>query len=396
MKLIFKSTLILLLTVVFLPLSAIAPQDRLEFWKTQKKGANGNMSKFRPEWFQAAADAGLQFIRFNVTFLPADDRDFLIGNADNFKKINRTDLRLLKKVLNEAEKHELKIIVAMFSLPGCRTSRYNGDKSDYRLWKEEKYQIQAIKFWQQLAKEIKNHPAVVGYDLLNEPHPELLYEHEEANQNFIEWFKKIKDSPADINRFNRRMVSAIRKVDKYTPIFLEGYFYADPKSMPFMEPVDDDAVFYTFHNPAPWQFAAYRANKKRYSYPDKMPEEWNGPGKKWTIDNLSTLLDPVRDFIKKNKIPAYKIVASELWCDRRVKGCKEYLADAIKLYNDNNWHWAFYAFREDGDWGGLDYELGSKPFNWVYWDAVEKGKDPELLKKRGNNPIWNVIKSELQ
>lgn len=379
--------------------SQIQPKQisqQMEFWQTQRKGANGNLTNAKPELFSAADSAGIQFIRFQADRLEAEDKDFLIGDADNFTNINQTDLTLLVEVLDDAYANNQRIILAMFELPGCRSGNESGEK-DYRLWHEESFQLQSFEFWRQLSAAVKDHPAIVAYNILNEPHPELEYGHEEPNDDFINWLDEIKGTPADLNSFNRKMVEAIREVDPDMPIMIEGYFYSDPIGMPFMEVIDDANILYSFHNPAPWQFTSYRANKKRYSYPDSIPEYWNVPGAKWTIDNLREKLEPVHQFIKKNNIPVYKIVASEFWCDRRVGGCAEYFSDLISLYNEQNWHWAFYAFREDMDWTGLDYEMGDKELGAAYWDALENGSDKNSVKDnlRQNNPIWEVLQNGL-
>jgi hypothetical protein len=366
----------------------------MDFWSTQKKGANGALHKFRPDWFEAAAEVGLQFVRFAPDQLPAEDRDFLIGNADNFTAINQTDLALLIKLLDVAEANHVKVVLVMYSLPGCRWRQLNNDVDDFRLWQDENFQQQAVEFWRQLADRLKNHPAIVAYNPLNEPHPAKSLGMETPTKEFIDWQKKAKETPADLNRFNRRMVAAIRSVDPHTPIMLDGYFYADATGMPFIEPIDETNILYAFHNIAPWQFAAYRINKERYAYPSKMPNKPNESGVPWTFENLAKRIDPVVEFAVKNKIPSHHIIASEFWCDRRVSGCKEYLADAVKLYNSKGWHWAFYAFRSDGNWGGLDYELGAEKLGWAFWQAVERGEDPEHYKNRHDNPIWDVLKRE--
>ena len=61
--------------------------------------------------------------------------------------------------------------------------------------------------------------------------------------------------------------------------------------------------------------------------------------------------------------------------DRRVGGARDYLADVVERFERHGWHWAFYAYRSDGDWGGLDYELGTAPLGGAYWKAVEAGAD---------------------
>ena len=93
--------------------------------------------------------------------------------------------------------------------------------------------------------------------------------------------------------------------------------------------------------------------------------------------------------------PSSRIAAAEFGVDRRVGGARECLADAVALFERHGWHWAFYSFRADGDWGGLDYELGTAPLGAAYWRAVEAGEDAEKLKKRGPNPLWDVLAEAL-
>ena len=65
----------------------------------------------------------------------------------------------------------MKVVLTMLSLPD-RWRQFNNNKNDDRIWEEEKYQEQASQFWKDLALELKDHPAVVGYNIINEPHPE--------------------------------------------------------------------------------------------------------------------------------------------------------------------------------------------------------------------------------
>ena len=64
-----------------------------------------------------------------------------------------------------------------------------------------------------------------------------------------------------------------------------------------------------------------------------------------------------------------------------------------QTFNQQQWHWAFYAYRED-TWTGMDYELGSGRLGWNYWQAIEVGEQPE--KPRGDNPLFDVLKREFR
>ena len=75
----------------------------------------------------------------------------------------------------------------MLDLPGSRWLQHNCINGkctqQYDLWKDFKYHKQAASFWKDLAKALKNHPAIVGYNILNEPCPER------ANKPFFrDWY----------------------------------------------------------------------------------------------------------------------------------------------------------------------------------------------------------------
>jgi hypothetical protein len=382
---------------VLLALSMIAGVGAPSFWSTQRKGANFSNSRPTEAWFQAAHELGLQFIRMSPDLWPAEERDFLIGNADNFVRVNAADLAVLKDTLDTAHKYKLKVVLVMFNLPGCRWKQLNGDRDDGRIWRDESYQEQALEFWKQLALELKGHPAVVAYNPLNEPHPDREFGWEESDLNgFSDWLEQIRGTAADLNRFNRRIVEAIRLVDPETPIILDGWFYSAPVGFRFLEPVKDANTLYALHNPAPWEFAAFRVNKGRFSYPDRMPNPDGPEVRKWSVRDLERQIEPVEVFAREYGIVRDRIIASEFWCDRRVPGAAEYFSDLIGIYQTRKWHWAFYAFRGDDAWGGLDYELGTGPLGGKYWEATEQGVDPETLKQRHDNPLWSVLRREFQ
>ena len=375
--------------------SAVADATKIGFWDTQRKGANQQNSQHRPEWYVAASDLGLDYVRILPDAWPAEHRDFLIGNADSFQDINETDLALLIEALDEAERNRVKVVLAMLSLPGSRWRQLNEGEDDTRLWKDRKYHIQAFRFWTQLAARLKAHPAIVAYNPLNEPHPDKAFGFDAPGENFARWFGRIQGTPADLNQFNQGMVDAIRSVDVDTPIILDGWFYASPQAFAYNRPVDDQRTLYAFHNPGPWEMVTYRVNQGRYAYPDRVPKSENGPTESWRPERLAHEVLGVEEFARTHDIPASRIVASEFWYDRRVEGAAAYLGDLIRIYNERNWHWAFYAFRGSGSWTGLDYEIPpGHRMGWHYWQAVERGQDPEPLKPRGPNLLWDVLRRE--
>jgi len=343
----------------------------------------------------AAAKVGIEFVRLIPVNWDSQGSDFLLGDANNFKGIPAQDLQALKKTLDVAHRHKIKVLLTMFSLSGARNRQDNDYKFDYRLWTEQKYQQQALAFWKELAERLKNHPAIVGYNPLNEPHPARRdgFESDRDSEGFAYWLNRHKDGTSDLNRFNRLIVKAIRSEDTETPIVLDGWFHSSPSGLRYLTPVDDHAVLYAFHFYEPWIFVTYRVNKSRFSYPDSMPGDTPETTIRWTVADIHQRLKPVIEWTHRYNIPSSQIIVEELGCDRRVSGAKEYLEDIVSIFNKARWHWAFYSFRAS-DWDGLDYELGTEKLAWKYWQEREKGIDHEALIKRHDNPLWDVFKRQ--
>jgi hypothetical protein len=361
------------------------------FWKQQRRGANCQNRKVDARYWQAAARAGLDFIRLLPDAWPAADRDFLLGSADDFTSLRERDVAVLRHALDDADKAGVKVVLTMLSLPGARWRQLNEERDDGRLWRDEKYQGQAAAFWTQLASALRGHPALVAYNPLNEPHPEREFGFEEPDERFAAWRVRTRGTSADLNRFNQRMVEAIRSVDPDTPVLLDGGFYASPAGLSALDPVVAPGILYAFHFYDPWEYTTYRVNEGRYAYPDRMPAPDKGARGRWTESVLRDRLSPVVRWAHENGIPPGRIVASEFGVDRRVGGAERYLADLVPILDDSGWHSAFYAFRGDGDWTGLDYELGLAKVDPRIWDAEARGEDPERYKKRVDNPLWRIL-----
>ena len=211
-----------------------------EYWQSQRKGANYFNKAPTKEWFLSAASANIKLVRFTYEKWIGEERDFLLGSADNYTGIVEQDFERLVKYLNIADSLGIKIVLTTLSLPGARYAQNNNGVRDGRLWKDLKYHRQAAKFWKDLATRLIDHPAIVGLDLINEPHPEWFYGKREFwDAGFDQWYSGVKGTAGDLNLFNRTMVSAIREVDKNIPIVVESGLYGTPWAFEYLEPLDD-------------------------------------------------------------------------------------------------------------------------------------------------------------
>lgn len=375
--------------------------QKITFWDSQQKGANYFNATPNREWFVSAANANIKLVRLAYAKWQGEQRDFLLGNADEFQGLVESDFQVLLKFLNIADSFGIKVVITPISLPGARWRQNNNNVQDGRLWKEQKYQEQSICFWKELAARLKNHPAVVGYNIKNEPHPEIFLGQEAFGQERIQdWYNSVKNTPGDLNLFYSRIIRAIREVDKETPVIVESGMYATSWTFDYLEKIDDPNIIYSFHMYEPYRFTTQRINNGRFAYGDEFPASEN-QGKSVLLNktSLEEILQPVIDWALKNNIPSNRIWAGEFGCSRNVKGVENYLADLISIFNENNWHWAFYSYREDV-WDNMDYELGTGKVPWKYWEYAESNSlnlhYAEIYGSVSDNSIWPVFEKELK
>lgn len=356
--------------------------SKFAFWDSQVKGCNIFNQNVDRETLQAAKQHGIQFIRLAPDKFASKEKDFLLGDADNYQAIAKGDLEKLKDVLNLCAEENLPVVLTMLSLPGSRWKQNNDGKDDLRIWSHSDFQRQAAEFWKDLAQELKDHQAIIGYNILNEPHPERLYNtHDSSVFN-------VKQETVQIQLHNlyEAIITSIRSVDSQTPIVLDSSGYADPGTFTSLKPHKDPYLLYSFHMYEPYSYTNKTENAGRYSYPGSVEN------KMWDTKALEKYMEPVFEFQNKHKICANQILVGEFGAHRTSPGIDTYFKDLTHIFNKYKWHFAVYAFRED-TWDGMDYELGDKRLPGSYWEAIEKGEKPNL-KRYPDNPTFKLLRSE--
>jgi len=372
----------------------------IEYWDRQRIGANWFNQVPTREWLEAAAKANIKLVRLAFGKWKGKRRDFLLGSADNYAGLVAEDFATLERCLDIAGSLGVRIVLTPLGLPGARNRQLNDGRPDPRLWTDPEYVPQAIEFWQDVARRLKGHPAIAAYDLINEPHPEKYHGKPTFwRQGFTEWYRKVQGTPGDLNRFNRELVAGIRRIDPDVPIVVESGLHATPWAFEYLEPLADAGIIYSFHMYEPYEYTTRRINRGRFSYPGETWIEDLGVRRHFDSRALAEFLDPVRSWARRYRIPPGRIFAGEFGCDRRAKGAALYLADLVAVFNREGWHWAFYAFREDG-WDAMDYELGTVRPGDRYWAAAEQRAlhqhYPEIYDPLTDNTVWSVFKRELE
>ena len=370
-----------LLALASLPANAA---DLIDFWNSPRHGGN-SFNRLPPDrsYFQALTGYGATWVRLSYDKWKPQGRDFLLGDADTYKGLSPQDLAQLKTVLDNAHAAGLKVVIAPLSLPGMRWSQNNQGQFDDRLWRDKRYWTQAATFWHDLAQELKDHPAVAAYNLINEPAPERhggLAEHAEL-QRMQQWYAGEQGGPRDLPALYRELVAAIREVDATTPIMVDAGWYAAADAFGYWPTaLPDRRVLYSVHMYEPYSAtsAPNMARKQPIPYPGPAP--FGGKRERWDGERVAAYLQKPLDWADAVGVPRSRLVVGEFGCMRRLAGCKQYLEDVLTVLDKQQLHWAFYSFRED-NWDGMDYELGAAKVPWRYWQAIEKGEPDPLARQ---------------
>ncbi|WP_416221003.1 glycoside hydrolase family 5 protein [Pseudomonas sp. RP23018S] len=353
----------------------------MDFWDSPRHGGN-SFNRLPPDgvYFQALADYGASWVRLSYDKWAPAQRDFLLGDADQYPGLVNADLAQLIEVLDRAHQAGLKVVIAPLSLPGMRWSQNNGGVFDDRLWQDRRYWQQSADFWRDLALALRDHPAVAAYNLINEPAPEKqggLAEHADL-ETMRTWYAREQGGTRDLPAFYRQVVAAIREVDPTTPVMLDAGWYAAADALSYWpQPLPDPRVLYSVHMYEPYA-ATSAPNLLRatpYAYPGKVP--FAGAQQRWDGARVAQYLKQPFDWIAATGVPRNRLVVGEFGCMRRLPGCAQYLEDVLSVLDRKQLHWAFYSFREDS-WDGMDYELGTDKVPWRYWQAIDKDEPDPL------------------
>lgn len=200
-------------------LELIGPSANTRFWK-----------KYLDQYITEDDIRLLKEMGSNSVRLPFDYRLFTnesyLGANDSTRGFYYMD-----KVVSWCKKYRLYLLLDMHGAPGGQTGDNIDNSYGYPfLYTDSGCQQKAIDIWKRIAMRYRNETIIMGYDLLNEP--------------IAHFFDQEQLNPL-LEPLYRRMVSAIRQVDKNHLIFLEGAQWASKFTM-FSTPFDNKLV-YSFH-----------------------------------------------------------------------------------------------------------------------------------------------------
>ncbi|MCA1619116.1 MAG: glycoside hydrolase family 5 protein [Acidobacteria bacterium] len=174
----------------------------------------------------------IRFIKragFNSVRVPFSYRLFVTEGEP--RRLEGVGYEMLDRVVGWCRKEGLYVVLDMHGAPGGQTGDNIDDSWGYPfLFESPESQQLTIDIWRKLAARYAREPAVVGYDLLNEP--------------IAHYFDAAHFNPK-LEPLYKRIVAAVREVDKNHVIFLGGAQWNT--NFKVFGPPFDPKLAYTFH-----------------------------------------------------------------------------------------------------------------------------------------------------
>ncbi len=339
------------------------------------KGSGRVGPPFAQEDFDLLASLGANYVVISTPGLFTENPPYQVD-----EEVQRNLDAMLEMIANA----DMFATIAFRTGPGkaewslcCSDISYYDDYFNDIVWSDANAQAAWVEMWQYTAERYRDNPTVVGYKLMVEPNAaDILYDSDSPK----EFFRSYGGTLADWVTFYPQIVSAIRAVDTETPILVGADGYSSVAWLPYLTPVDAENVVYVVHQYMPYATYTHQSKYGKNGYPDTFDVDEDGETEQFDKNYLSTLLQPVRQYVKKYNVP---IAIDEFGVKRWTPGAADYLYDLLDLFESGGWNYAIWEWSSSYEPFGLEvddfnYKLGTDPVNKTV-----------LL----DNPILNVLRA---
>jgi aryl-phospho-beta-D-glucosidase BglC (GH1 family) len=228
----------------------------------------------------------------------------------------RQGILYLKKALTLADKYNLGVILDLHAAPGSQNQDWHSDSRGKALfWQNQNYRERACKLWQAIVQEIKDEPALIGYDIINEP--------------------VIGKKNTDIVKsFYREAIRNIRAIDKINLIFLEGDIWA--QRIEYLKDLLDENIAVSIHTYQPLNFTFNFVSF--YRFPGKIDSI------AWNKDRVKRYLEPYYKFAVENNVRMY---VGEFGINWRggFWGELKYLQAILSVFESFNFDYTYWTYK---------------------------------------------------
>ncbi len=270
---------------------------------------------------------------------------------------------------------------------------FGPDKLDDRVWGDAKAQDGWVAMWRAIAERYRDHPAIVGYELMVEPNSNAVGKDAIHDKPQIwdpaEFEKRYGGTLYDWNQLYPRIVKAIRSVDPHTPTLVEPNGYANIGFLSQLKPIADKRTVYAIHVYEPRKFT-HQSPGADIAYPGEVDLDWDGKPDPLDSGYFKVLYAPAEAF---RAAGGHDLAVTEFGAMRWAPGAPRFIADEIAALEARGVPYTVY------EWGpakstvqaatSFNMRLGplpgnlSEPMDSPYLDAVKRDWAKNRLRPSG-------------
>lgn len=265
----------------------------------------------------------------NLLVMPPLGEDALNPYRDNLDKLDR--------IVAVARQQNLRLIVVIDNAWGRHTAGY---------WTPAGATLRdhLVAFWEAMARRYRDEPAVVAYDLLNEPDPSFGY---------------LNDLPGEHAAWNEELIprlhQAIRAIDSQTWLAIEptpmGLVsgYAGFGGLSRLPLLDDPRVLYQLHfySPATYTAQGLDGTRPGLPYPGAARDHDMPADEYWDAQRIELALKPAADFARDHGVRVY---VGEFGVLRWAPGAERWIRDVILTMEQAGLDWTFHSPANYNGW----------------------------------------------
>ena len=245
---------------------------------------------------------------------------------------------------------------------------FDPDYYDNRVWGEEAAQEGWVEMWRYTAQRYKDHPIVVGYDLMCEPNSNEVGSYPLGAALDI-WDPEVFSDTYggtlyDWNQLYPQISAAIREVDANTPILIGGMGYSGIEWLPYLQPTGDPRTVYMIHQYAPHAYTHQEPPDLPNTYPGEFDTDWDGIADQFDRLWLENLLSTVDTFKSTQGAP---VAVNEFGVMRWEPDAHNFMDDQMSLFEQQGMNHALWVW--ESSWDPIQSEIDA--FNFRH------GPDPD-------------------
>ena len=302
----------------------VGPDRAAEFWET-----------FRERYVTRDDIALLKRLGLNSVRVPFNYR--LLTPEHQAGTWLDDGFAILDRVVGWSRDAGLYVILDMHGAPGGQTGENIDDSYGHPwLFTSQASQDRTVEIWKRLASRYRNEPAVLGYELLNEPLPH---------------WDELRKYDALLEPLYRRITQAIREVDPHHIVILGGAKWNRDFSV-FGPPFAPN-LLYAFH--------------------------------KYWDETTEASIRPYIDFRARQNVP--------VWLGESGENDNEWIGACVRLVEQRDIGWCFWPYKKMEKASAI--VSFDRPVHWDQIVAYGKLRDASFEEKRKARPSRDIAEAAL-